>query len=184
VQGFIYTPQEDGVTAATWTNMSINKIRGYDKFIRELGITTHRPNKDDEVKPAQDLLTKRTLAYTPYLCFDLIGRLLHGTQPQLYIGTSLDELIRSDADDMTKEIKDNVESFKEDYVWKRMPLMGNHNCCVTLHQEGVSNMCIYRRIGNGVTADTTWKRGEAGPESGDRDTEWELEKCDRSEHSI
>jgi len=136
---------------------SEEQIYGEQSFLQGLNITTLNVDDENEARPAKDYINNETLLFTPYLMGEVVGKLLEDETPELYIGTSLDEWLKSPTRVIGDTLKTYLRNINEEYVWARMPVFGERECCDV---GGLSRMCIYRRVEEGEV-DEPWREGEA-----------------------
>ncbi|KAE9989017.1 hypothetical protein EG328_003334 [Venturia inaequalis] len=106
-----------------------NYASGCELFLRKLGFEclTATTKGSDYARPAQDLVTKTTLLYTPFLSSQSLLQLMDFTDPEILINVAVDRYKMSQGYTV-KEVEDIVRDFKATHVWKHAPLY-DKRCC-------------------------------------------------------
>ncbi|KAE9974313.1 hypothetical protein BLS_003178 [Venturia inaequalis] len=90
-----------------------NYASGCELFLRKLGFEclTATTKGSDYARPAQDLVTKTTLLYTPFLSSQSLLQLMDFTDPEILINVAVDRYKMSQGYTV-KEVEDIVRDFK------------------------------------------------------------------------
>jgi hypothetical protein len=69
-----------------------------------------------EIQPAASLITEQTLFFAPNLPWVVTARVLFETDPAIYIGGSMEQLIRSNRWLAKEAVKNGVDAYEEQYL--------------------------------------------------------------------